>query len=294
MHAGIYDVTAPLCLSDLGEAEVPRAKAVKFKLSTVGHDLLVTGMKAYKYLSNILEQDLHIGTHYDLPATFGYEFDITKLPVTYFIREAVILDARNDNRERAIIKLRDVEDLVDRLAFKGLPKEERPSLIIRTGYSKYWCVDNSKYMSFRGLDRDLTEFIAHELEPPILGFDAISVDKSIEYRSLSIYPEVDRDFIESIRDQEYLPFLNHDTLLRKGILIIENLYLEELPNYVNKALLIAVPSLRLKLRGRRASYTICAMPCRALMIYPPPTRESLFKDLEEIKDLLSIIAAPKG
>ncbi len=290
MRVGVYDVTAPLCLNELGEADVPRAKVVKFKLSAVGHDLLVTGTKVFKYLSNVVEMNLHIGTHYDLPTTFGYEFDLTKLPITYFIRDAVILDVRGEyGGERPFIRLRDVEDLIDKSVFKGMPKEDRPALIIRTGYSRYWCVDNSKYMSFRGLDRELTEFIAHELEPPILGIDAISVDKSIEYRSLSLYPDVDREFIELIKDQEYLPFLNHDILLRKGVLILENLYLNDVPNYVCRALFIAPPSFKFLLSGGRASYILSAMPCRAFMIHPPPSRESILKDLEELEDLLSIM-----
>jgi len=290
MGVNVYDVTAPICIDSQGNADIPRAKVAKFKLSAVGHDLLVTGTKVFKYLSNVVEMNLHIGTHYDLPTTFGYEFDITKLPINYFIRDAIILDTRSDGNERQFIRFKDVKELISKSAFTNLPKEERPALIIRTGYSKYWCIDNSKYMSFRGIDRELAEFIAHELEPPIVGIDAISVDRSVEFRSLSLYPDVDREFVSIVRDQEYLPFLNHDILLRKGILILENLYLNELPNHVSKALLIAVPSLNLKLPGDRASYMVYAMPCRALMVVPPPNGDLVIKYLEELEELLTLLS----
>ncbi len=293
MVAGIYDITAPICINQDGNADIPRARVAKFKLSAVGHDLLVTGTKVFKYLSNVVEMNLHIGTHYDLPTTFGYEFDVTKLPINYFIREAVVLDVRDVCRERAFIRLKDVEGVISKEPFTRLPKEERPALIIRTGYSRYWCVDNSKYLSFRGIDRELTEFIAHELEPPIVGIDAISVDKSIEFRSISLYPDVDKEFVRLVRNQEYLPFLNHDLLLRKGILILENLYLNNVPDYVSKALIIAVPSLKLKLPKDMASYMVYAMPCRALMVVPPPSNEVVIKYLEELEELLSILVSSK-
>lgn len=291
MRINIYDITAPLCLNEEGVADIPRAKAVKFTLRPIGHDLIVTGFKTFKYLSNIVEANLHIGTHFDLPSTFGYECDITKLPINYFIREAVIADVREGGNVKTLVKLRDIKEVINESLFTRRPKDERPALIIRTGASKYWCRDNSKYMNFRGISRNLAEYIAHILEPPILGIDAISVDKSLEYRSMSIYPEIDEEFINVVREQEYLPLLNHDILLRKSVYILENLYLEELPDHVNRGLLFAIPLFRLQLPSKGLN-RVYAMPCRALIMHPIPSHEAIIRGIEEIEDILNMVLPP--
>ncbi len=282
----IYDLTAPICLGEDGVG-IPKPKSAEMVLKTIGHDLILSGMRIFRYLSNTICFDFHMGTHFDVPPMFSYEsFDPVNVPIEFFVRETVVLDTQDLDQKKSL-RLSDIKSKVDEELFKHRPKDKRPALILRTGYSRYWCTDNTRYMRFPGLSKDLVEYIAYELDPPFIGIDAISVDRTIEYRSLSLYPEVDEDFINLLREQEYTPFLNHDILLRKNILILENLYLNDLPTSVDKGLILAIPLFRYVYTGARKRHIITAIPCRVLFITPTPSSKEIIEQLHLLETIVS-------
>ena len=286
----IYDLAAPICIEN-GSVRLPKPKSAEINIKTIGHDLILSGMKIFRYLSNIIYFDFHMGTHFDVPAMFAYDsFNIDEIPLEFFIREVFIVNVEHGESEKPL-KVTDISDKIDEELFKSRPKDKRPALILRTGYSKYWCVDNIRYMRFPGFSRDLIEYIAYKLEPPFIGIDAISVDRTIEYRSLSLYPEVDDNFIEMLREQEYTPFLNHDVLLRNNILILENMYLNDLPPNVTEGLLLAIPLFRYRFADTTRKPMIAAIPCRPVLITPIPQLKDAIAQLRMLEKILSSMSS---
>lgn len=277
----VYDLTAPLCLED-DKIKVPKPKSAEISLELIGHDLLLGGSKLFKYLSNSIKFEVHLGTHMDLPTTFAYQtVDPIKIPIDFFIREAIIVHVERDYSKKPL-SLDEVKEKIDLDEFTGLPNELRPVLLFKTGMSEYWCRDNQKYMSFSGLSRSLIEFIAYELEPPFIGIDAISVDRTIECRSLSLYTNIDEEFINILKMQEYSTMLGHDILLRKNIFILENLDMREIPSSVNRGLLIALPLFRFTSLAEKSTL-ITAFPCR--VIFLPEPRNSVSEVLRKLRVL---------
>jgi len=290
----LYDITAPLCINHVGEAEIPKPKSAVFSLSVVGHDLQLSGIKTFKYLSNVVEMNFHVGTHLDTPMTFAYNSsNPLEISTSFFLREAVIADVRSQKDGEASelkpIKLKDIKEKIDVSLFTGRVEEEKPALLIRTGMSRHWCRDNAKYLRFPGLSKEAVEYIAYTLKPFLVGIDAVSIDRSVEYRSMNIYPKVDKEFINAVEDQKYTPFLNHDILLRRGIYILENLYMNELPQDVNRGLLFIIPMLRLLHNNPSKAVPICAMPCRVFLIYPSPSIEVVLREIDTIEEMLATI-----
>ncbi len=278
MLRGVYYVTAPLCVTSSGGLTTPLATLCKGKLVSVGHELIVNG-KVVRCLSNYVEADLSSTTHLDLPTSLGYEFSTSELDINYFVREALIINVGSEDRPKRKVVINDVVSSIDESRFRGVPKDRRPALIIRTGYSRYWCTDPQEYLSFEGLDNELVKYIAKELQPPILGIDTASVDPIPKFSSVRTYEGVSRDFI-SVGDHTYLE--NHDQLLRRGVLILENLYLSNLPNYVSKALMIALPAIKVLGKG----IDLYKIPCAVVLITPPPSHEVIIKELDELEDIL--------
>ncbi len=282
MLRGVYNVTAPLCVTSSGGISTPLSRLWKGKLVSVGHELVING-KVVKYLSNYLEADLVLGTHLDLPTSLGYEYDITKLPITYFIREALIVNVGTGKVLKRKVLLEDIIGLIDESRFKGVPRDRRPAIIIRTGYSRFWCSNPTEYLKFSGLDIELSKYLANELQPPILGIDAASVDPIPQTNKVRSYEGVGSDFLIG---SEHTYLENHDQLLRKGVLILENLYLNEVPNYVSRALMIAIPAIKLSDLNLRDGIKLYTVPCTALLITPPPSHELIIKELDELEDIL--------
>lgn len=263
----VYDLTAPFCLEG-NEIKIPKPKSAEISLELIGHDLLLSGTKLFKYLSNSIKFELHLGTHMDLPTTFAYQtVDPTNIPIDFFIREALIIHVERDYSKKSLT-LDEVKDKIDLEQFTELPNEQRPALLFKTGMSKFWCRDNQKYMSFPGLSKSLIEFIAYELEPSFIGIDAISIDRTIEHRSLSLYTNIDEEFINILRMQEYTALLGHDILLRKNIFILENLDMKDIPSDVTRGLLIALPLFRFTSLTKKP-ILITAFPCRVVFIPEP-------------------------
>ena len=281
----IYDLTAPLCIRD-GRVEIPKPKSAQIDVKIVGHDLVLSGMRVYKYLSNIMCFDFHTGTHFDIPPVLAYRSGKPPTRLEFFIREAVVVDVEGNPEDRPI-GLQAVKSQVDEEEFRGRPEAARPALILRTGFSRYWCRDNTRYMRFPGLSQELVNYIAYKLEPPFIGIDAISVDKGVEYRSLSLYPEIDEEFVSLLKDQEPIPFLNHDTLLRKNILILENLYLQDLPREAKRGLLLALPLFRYRAESPGDDFLFTAIPARVVMLSPPPGLEDVLEQLGLLEKMVS-------
>ncbi|MEM0244306.1 MAG: cyclase family protein [Zestosphaera sp.] len=284
----VYDLTAPLCLEG-DEIKIPKPKSAEISLELIGHDLLLSGTKLFKYLSNSIRFELHLGTHMDLPSTFAYQtVDPTNMPIDFFIREALIIHAERDYSKKSLT-LDEVRNKINLGEFAELSRERRPALLFKTGMSKYWCRDNQKYMSFPGLSKSLIEFIAYELEPPFIGIDAISIDRTIEHRSLSLYTNIDEEFINILRMQEYTALLGHDILLRKNIYILENLDMNDIPQDVNRGLLIALPLFRFTSLTEKKTL-ITALPCRVIFLPEPEgSIEEVIKKLRALEKELSEI-----
>lgn len=277
----IYDLTAPLCLEG-DEVKIPKPKSAEISLELIGHDLLLSGTKLFKYLSNSVKFEVHLGTHIDLPTTFAYQIvDPINIPVDFFIREALIIHVERDYSKKSLT-LDEVKDKIDLEEFTGLPKERRPALLFKTGMSEFWCRDNQKYMSFPGLSKSLIEFIAYELEPPFIGIDAISIDRTIEHRSLSLYTNIDEEFINILRTQEYTALLGHDILLRKNIYILENLDMRDIPSDISKGLLVALPLFRFTTLTEKP-ILITALPCR--VIFLPEPKDSISELIRKLRVL---------
>lgn len=282
MLRGVYDLTAPLCVTSSGGISTPLSGLWRGRLVSVGHELVVDG-KVIRYLSNYLEADLTLGTHLDLPTLLGYEFNFTKLPITYFIREALIVNVGTGKVLKRKVLLEDITELIDESRFKGVPRDRRPALIIRTGYSRLWCSDPKEYLKFNGLDIELSKYLANELQPPILGIDAASVDPIPQPSKVRTHEGVGNDFLVG---SEYTYLENHDQLLRKGVLILENLYLNEVPNYVSRALMMAIPVIKLSDLNLREGIKLHTVPCATILITPPPNHEVIIKELDELEDIL--------
>ncbi len=277
----IYDLTAPFCLEG-DEVKIPKPKSAEISLELIGHDLLLSGTKLLKYLSNSIKFEVHLGTHMDLPTTFAYQtVDPVNIPVDFFIREALIIHVERDYSKKSLT-LDEVKDKIDLEEFTELPKERRPALLFKTGMSKLWCHDNQRYMSFPGLSKSLIEFIAYELEPPFIGIDAISIDRTIEHRSLSLYTNIDEEFINILRTQEYTMLLGHDILLRKNIYILENLDMRDIPSDISKGLLVALPLFRFTTLTEKP-ILITALPCR--VIFLPEPRDSISELIKKLRTL---------
>ncbi len=286
----IYDLTAPICLEN-DEIRIPKPKSAEISLELIGHDLLLSGTKLFKYLSNSIKFEVHLGTHIDLPTTFAYQsIDPFKIPVDFFIREVHIVHVERDYSKKSLA-LDEVKEKIDLKEFTELPRERRPALLFKTGMSRYWCHNNQKYMNFPGLSKSLVEFIAYELEPPFIGIDAISVDRTIEHRSLSLYTNIDEEFINILRMQEYTALLGHDILLRKNIYILENLDMREIPSDVSRGLLIALPLFRFTSLTEK-SVLITALPCRVIFVPEPEgSIGEVVKKLRTLEKELSGIVA---
>lgn len=284
MDAEVHDITAPICVRG-GEVRIPRPRALEFTVRQVGHDLILGRGKPVKYLSNIITLNTHMATHYDLPSTFGYDnLPAHKLEPSIFVRRAVILNAPTHPHRVKPLRKKDVHLPRSLESEYNAPPHERPALIIRTGMYRYWCRDDERYMRFPGLSRELVEWIAEELGPPIVGIDAISVDRTMEYRTTNMYPYIEKDFIQQVRGQENLALLNHDALFKKGILILENLHLETVPPSLRSGLLIAPPIFRFDCK---ADCSIHAIPARPLLVEPPPSSEEVIQSLRELRRMIS-------
>ncbi len=285
MDAKIHDITAPICMNR-GKVNIPRPRALEFDIREVGHDLILGKGNPVKYLSNILTINLHMATHYDLPSTFGYRnLPISHITPQLFVRRAVIVDAYVSPNRVKPLKRKDL-NLTPRLEkeFTEAPPNDKPALILRTGMYRHWCRDPDKYMRFPGLSKDLIEWIAGDLEPPIVAIDAISIDRTMEYRTTNMYPYVEEEFLLQVRKQENLSLLNHDVLLRKGILILENIYPETLPHSMSTGLLIAPPIFRFDCRS---DCNIHAIPARPLLAEPPPEADELIRILRDVKRMIA-------
>ncbi|MEM4032690.1 MAG: TCP-1/cpn60 chaperonin family protein, partial [Zestosphaera sp.] len=122
-----------------------------------------------------------------------------------------------------------------------------------------------------------------------IGIDAISIDRTIEHRSLSLYTNIDEEFINILRMQEYTALLGHDILLRKNIYILENLDMNDIPQDVNRGLLIALPLFRFTSLTEKKTL-ITALPCRVIFLPEPEgSIEEVIKKLRALEKELSEI-----
>jgi arylformamidase len=132
----------------------------------------------------------HTGTHIDAPAHLlsdGLYLD--NLDVGHFLGNAIILDFSKEKRELIDVgSLKPYEEKIKKVEF----------IIINTGWSKYW--GNKKYFEdFPSLSEESAKWLS-EFNLKGIGIDAISID-----------------------DMNSSTFTVHKILMRKNIIIIENL-----------------------------------------------------------------------
>jgi arylformamidase len=132
----------------------------------------------------------HTGTHIDAPAHMlsnGPYLD--NLAIEHFIGNATILDFSNvDIKLIDIDSLKPYEDKIRNVEF----------IIIKTGWSKHWG-DKKYYEDFPSLSEESAKWLS-EFNLKGIGIDAISID-----------------------DMNSSTFTVHKILMRKNIIIIENL-----------------------------------------------------------------------
>lgn len=155
----------------------------------------------------------HTGTHIDAPSHFvdnGRTID--QVDLSLLLGPAVVLDVSGKPPRERIFW----DELV-RAGIKELLNDCR-ILLIRTGWSKYW--KSPVYLDHPFLDRHAAQKLI-ELGMGVLGIDTLSPDET---------------HMEETADGN---FGVHDTILRAGGMIVENLTgLEQLPSYrVNVSLL---------------------------------------------------------
>lgn len=153
----------------------------------------------------------HIGTHVDSPAHMlddGKYLD--ELSIENFIGSAIIVDFSNQNKN--LIEISDLklyDEKINQVDF----------IILKTGWSKYWGQSNY-YKGFPSLSEECAKWLS-EFNLKGIGIDAISID-SIDSKT----------------------FLIHKILMKKNIIIIENL--TNLDSIINESFILSIMPLKNK------------------------------------------------
>lgn len=132
----------------------------------------------------------HTGTHIDAPAHMlmnGATLD--ELPVEQFIGKAIVVDLGDLSNK--VIELRDILSYEEKIKAVDF-------VIIRSGWDKYWGSEDY-YKGFPALSDEAAKWIS-EFDLKGIGIDAISID-AMDSKTFSI----------------------HNSLLNRGMIIIENL-----------------------------------------------------------------------
>lgn len=132
----------------------------------------------------------HTGTHIDVPAHMlmnGATLD--ELPVEQFIGKAIVVDLGDLSNK--VIELRDILSYEEKIKAVDF-------VIIRSGWDKYWGSEDY-YKGFPTLSDEAAKWIS-EFDLKGIGIDAISID-AMDSKTFSI----------------------HNSLLNRGMIIIENL-----------------------------------------------------------------------
>ena len=154
-----------------------------------------TRRETYGFETEAMFLVTHTGTHVDAPFHFqATGIKIDKVPPEQLIGRGVLLDLTK-TEEKGAIAASDIRD-AERAA--GTPLKERDIILVRTGWDRM--LGTEKYAtSYPGLTKDAADFI---LERKV---NAVGVDT----------PNPD------LPDAADFPV--HNTLLPKGVLIVENL-----------------------------------------------------------------------
>lgn len=153
----------------------------------------------------------HIGTHVDSTAHMlddGKYLD--ELSIENFIGSAIIVDFSNQNKN--LIEISDLklyDEKINQVDF----------IILKTGWSKYWGQSNY-YKGFPSLSEECAKWLS-EFNLKGIGIDAISID-SIDSKT----------------------FLIHKILMKKNIIIIENL--TNLDSIINESFILSIMPLKNK------------------------------------------------
>ncbi len=150
-----------------------------------------TSLEKEGFIEKTLQLSSHTGTHIDSPSHIieaGKSLD--SFDVNYFVGKGVVLNFSEMNE--SLINVTDLlpfEDVISTVDF----------LLINTGWSPFWG-KNKYFFNYPVLSIKAVEWIATNFKLKGFGIDAISVDRE----NSSIFPV-------------------HRTLLKKEIIIIENL-----------------------------------------------------------------------
>lgn len=153
----------------------------------------------------------HIGTHVDSPAHMLDDGNyLDELSIENFIGSAIIVDFSNQNKN--LIEISDLklyDEKINQVDF----------IILKTGWSKYWGQSNY-YKGFPSLSEECAKWLS-EFNLKGIGIDAISID-SIDSKT----------------------FLIHKILMKKNIIIIENL--TNLDSIINESFILSIMPLKNK------------------------------------------------
>lgn len=165
------------------------------KVSTLESD----GFRESKIMMNS-----HTGTHIDAPAhMLGKSQYLDNIHIEHFIGKAIILDFSHIDKSMASeSQLKDYIDkyIIDVNLLKVYKEniEKAEFIIIKTGWSKYWG-EEKYYKNFPCLSEEAAQWLS-QFTLKGVGVDTISID-----------------------DMESTAFPVHKALLKKNIIIIENL-----------------------------------------------------------------------
>ncbi|RLF23280.1 MAG: cyclase family protein [Thermoprotei archaeon] len=151
-------------------------------------------IKVHGFYANVLYVVEHGGTHVDSPAHFIEEAPtIDKIPLGKFFGPCIALKV--EPRRGNVIGVEDIKRAENE---QGLRLEKDLIVLLYTGWDSKWGSDEY-FKNFPGIDSDAAEYLA-EKEIKAVGIDSPSIDPP-----------------------QATEFPAHKILLRKGILIYENL-----------------------------------------------------------------------
>ncbi|KAJ7655601.1 putative cyclase [Mycena polygramma] len=128
-----------------------------------------TSVEKDGYSVRSLSMGSHTGTHVDAPSHFFAEGkSIEQIPLRTFIGRALVIDLTNKGPREAI-------NWTDDLAPHASQMAPDVILLLRTGWSQYWCTD--KYLEHPFLERAVAEqIIATGVQ--VVGVDTLSPDET--------------------------------------------------------------------------------------------------------------------
>ncbi|KAJ6491660.1 putative cyclase [Mycena vitilis] len=128
-----------------------------------------TSVEKDGYSVRSLSMGSHTGTHVDAPSHFFAEGkSIEQIPLHTFIGRTLVIDLTNKGPREAI-------NWVDDLAPHAPQMGHGVILLLRTGWSQYWCTD--KYLEHPFLERTAAEHII-ATGVQVVGVDTLSPDET--------------------------------------------------------------------------------------------------------------------